>query len=152
MLVCDVKETPLTHCSIMHPKNWQSLKNLWSLLLTNIWISWISMSTTWDRTSKTESTCAYWWDCWEDSLCLCMTSTWRQRTTNKWWVVWSGSPWNHCLNLTCFQVHNVAFSFDLMQDVGLAKPKARPEDIVNLDLKSTLRVLYNLFTKYRNIA
>nr|CAD7453020.1 unnamed protein product [Timema tahoe] len=50
------------------------------------------------------------------------------------------------------KVHNVGFAFDLMQDVGLAKPKARPEDIVNLDLKSTLRVLYNLFTKYKNIS
>lgn len=48
-------------------------------------------------------------------------------------------------------VHNVAFSFELMQDVGLPKPKARPEDIVNMDLKSTLRVLYSLFTKYRNV-
>ncbi|CAG4955254.1 beta-parvin isoform X2 [Colias croceus] len=50
------------------------------------------------------------------------------------------------------KVHNVSFAFELMQDVGLAKPKARPEDIVNLDLKSTLRVLYNLFTKYKNMA
>ncbi|CAK1554993.1 unnamed protein product [Leptosia nina] len=50
------------------------------------------------------------------------------------------------------KVHNVSLAFELMQDVGLAKPKARPEDIVNLDLKSTLRVLYNLFTKYKNIA
>ncbi|GBP11187.1 Beta-parvin [Eumeta japonica] len=50
------------------------------------------------------------------------------------------------------KVHNVAFSFELMQDVGLAKPKARPEDIVNLDLKSTLRVLYNLFTKYKTMS
>lgn len=25
------------------------------------------------------------------------------------------------------KVHNVAFAFDLMQDVGLPKPKARPE-------------------------
>lgn len=49
-------------------------------------------------------------------------------------------------------VHNVAFSFELMQDCGLPRPKARPEDIVNQDLKSTLRVLYNLFTKYRNLA
>lgn len=49
-------------------------------------------------------------------------------------------------------VHNVAFSFELMQDCGLPKPKARPEDIVNQDLKSTLRVLYNLFTKYRSLA
>ncbi|KAM4675282.1 beta-parvin isoform 2-T2 [Discoglossus pictus] len=49
------------------------------------------------------------------------------------------------------KVHNVSFAFELMQDGGLKKPKARPEDIVNLDLKSTLRVLYNLFTKYKNI-
>lgn len=75
------------------------------------------------------------------------------------------------------KVHNVSLAFDLMQDVGLPKPKARPEgnnlnirksnnmlffsifkiallsfiDIVNLDLKSTLRVLYNLFTKYKSI-
>ncbi|XP_065224000.1 beta-parvin [Planococcus citri] len=50
------------------------------------------------------------------------------------------------------KVHNVSFAFELMQDVGLDKPKARPEDIVNLDLKSTLRVLYNLFTKYKNMG
>lgn len=50
------------------------------------------------------------------------------------------------------KVHNVAFAFELMEEVGIAKPKARPEDIVNQDLKSTLRVLYNLFSKYKNIA
>ncbi|XP_053799234.1 beta-parvin isoform X3 [Vidua chalybeata] len=49
------------------------------------------------------------------------------------------------------KVHNVSFAFELMQDGSLKKPKARPEDVVNLDLKSTLRVLYNLFTKYKNI-
>ncbi|XP_070158972.1 beta-parvin isoform X2 [Polyergus mexicanus] len=49
------------------------------------------------------------------------------------------------------KVHNVSFAFDIMQDIGLPKPKARPEDIVNLDLKSILRVLYNLFTKYKGI-
>uniref|UniRef100_A0A1A9X0A7 Calponin-homology (CH) domain-containing protein n=1 Tax=Glossina brevipalpis TaxID=37001 RepID=A0A1A9X0A7_9MUSC len=49
-------------------------------------------------------------------------------------------------------VSNVAFSFALMQDVGLPRPKARPEDIVNMDLKSTLRVLYSLFTTFRNYA
>uniref|UniRef100_A0A8C0YPW6 Parvin, beta n=1 Tax=Cyprinus carpio carpio TaxID=630221 RepID=A0A8C0YPW6_CYPCA len=48
------------------------------------------------------------------------------------------------------QVHNVTFAFELMQDGGLQKPKARPEDVVNLNLKSTLRVLYNLFTNYKN--
>ncbi|XP_054181555.1 beta-parvin isoform X1 [Homo sapiens] len=49
------------------------------------------------------------------------------------------------------KVHNVSFAFELMLDGGLKKPKARPEDVVNLDLKSTLRVLYNLFTKYKNV-
>ncbi|XP_019646407.1 PREDICTED: beta-parvin-like isoform X2 [Branchiostoma belcheri] len=49
------------------------------------------------------------------------------------------------------KVHNVQFSLELMQDGGLPKPKARPEDIVNLDLKATLRVLYNLFTKYKHL-
>ncbi|KAG7214857.1 hypothetical protein INR49_005125 [Caranx melampygus] len=37
------------------------------------------------------------------------------------------------------------------KDGGLERPKPRPEDIVNCDLKSTLRVLYNLFTRYRNV-
>ncbi len=60
------------------------------------------------------------------------------------------------LFLLCFQsfsekVTNVSLAFELMQDAGLARPKARPEDIVNLDLKSTLRVLYNLFTKYKHL-
>ncbi|KAM4882623.1 beta-parvin isoform 2-T2 [Thomomys bottae] len=49
------------------------------------------------------------------------------------------------------KVHNVAFAFELMLDGGLKRPKARPEDVVNLDLKSTLRVLYNLFTKYKDM-
>ena len=49
------------------------------------------------------------------------------------------------------KTHNVSFAFTLMQDAGLPKPKARPEDVVNTDLKSTLRVLYNLFTKYKHL-
>uniref|UniRef100_A0A7N5K4R3 Parvin beta n=1 Tax=Ailuropoda melanoleuca TaxID=9646 RepID=A0A7N5K4R3_AILME len=49
------------------------------------------------------------------------------------------------------KVHNVAFAFELMLDGGLRTPKAHPEDVVNLDLKSTLRVLYNLFTKYKDL-
>uniref|UniRef100_A0A672FFG4 Parvin, alpha a n=1 Tax=Salarias fasciatus TaxID=181472 RepID=A0A672FFG4_SALFA len=49
------------------------------------------------------------------------------------------------------KVHNVSLSFELMQDGGLERPKPRAEDIVNCDLKSTLRVLYNLFSRYRNV-
>jgi len=57
------------------------------------------------------------------------------------------------LTPNCFdeKSHNVSFAFSLMQDAGLPKPKARPEDVVNMDLKSTLRVLYNLFTKYKHL-
>uniref|UniRef100_A0A673WJ87 Parvin, beta n=1 Tax=Salmo trutta TaxID=8032 RepID=A0A673WJ87_SALTR len=40
------------------------------------------------------------------------------------------------------KVHNVAFAFELMQDGGLNKPKAKPD--VHLE------VLYNIFTKYKN--
>uniref|UniRef100_A0AAZ3RTM2 Parvin, alpha a n=1 Tax=Oncorhynchus tshawytscha TaxID=74940 RepID=A0AAZ3RTM2_ONCTS len=47
------------------------------------------------------------------------------------------------------KVYNVSFSFELMQDEGLERP--RPEDIVNCDLKSTLMVLYNLFTCNRHV-
>ncbi|ESO87320.1 hypothetical protein LOTGIDRAFT_210692 [Lottia gigantea] len=50
------------------------------------------------------------------------------------------------------KVHNVHFAFELMQDAGLPQPKARVEDVVNHDLKSTLRVLYNIFTKYKGVA
>ncbi|XP_065072142.1 beta-parvin-like isoform X2 [Rhopilema esculentum] len=49
------------------------------------------------------------------------------------------------------KVHNVEFALDLLQDAGLGKPKAKPEDIVMHDLKATLRVLYALFTKYKNM-
>uniref|UniRef100_S4RGQ3 Parvin alpha n=1 Tax=Petromyzon marinus TaxID=7757 RepID=S4RGQ3_PETMA len=42
------------------------------------------------------------------------------------------------------KVHNVTFAFELMQDGGLAKPKARPEDI------STLEYIYLLWNRVRN--
>ena len=47
------------------------------------------------------------------------------------------------------KVENVTFAFDLMQDVGFPKPKVRPEDIVNMDMKSTLRVIYSIFIKHK---
>ncbi len=40
------------------------------------------------------------------------------------------------------KVANVSLAFELMMDGGLPQPKARPEDIVNLDLKSTLRSVF----------
>ncbi|KFD52538.1 hypothetical protein M514_06572 [Trichuris suis] len=49
------------------------------------------------------------------------------------------------------KVHNVTLSFDLMQEAGMPQPKSRPEDIVNGDMKCTLRILYSLFTRYKHI-
>jgi len=49
------------------------------------------------------------------------------------------------------KVHNVEFALQLVEDAGLPKPRSKPEDIVNGDLKSMLRVLYSLFTKYKNL-
>jgi len=49
------------------------------------------------------------------------------------------------------KVHNVEFAMELTQDAGLPKPRVKAADIVNGDLKSTLRVLYALFTKYKNL-
>jgi len=49
------------------------------------------------------------------------------------------------------KVHNVSFAFQLMYDAGLPKMKPRPEDIVNGDLKSILRVIYSLFLRYKGL-
>jgi len=49
------------------------------------------------------------------------------------------------------RVHNVTFSFELMEQAGLPPPKSRSEDIVNGDVKCTLRLLYGLFSKYKHL-
>lgn len=49
------------------------------------------------------------------------------------------------------KVHNVSFAYQLMYDAGLPKPRARVQDIVNGDLKSTLRILHSLFTRYKHV-
>ncbi|KAH7729538.1 beta-parvin [Aphelenchoides avenae] len=48
------------------------------------------------------------------------------------------------------KLKNVKFSFFLMEEAGMPKPKSRAHDIVNGDLKSTLRVLHAMFTKYKH--
>jgi parvin len=50
------------------------------------------------------------------------------------------------------KLHNVNVAFQLMEEAGiLVRQKVRAEDIINADLKSTLRVLYMIFTKYKHI-
>jgi len=49
------------------------------------------------------------------------------------------------------KLKNVNFAFFLMEEAGIPKPKSRTHDIVIGDLKSTLRVLHALFTKYKHL-
>uniref|UniRef100_A0A0N5AYD6 Calponin-homology (CH) domain-containing protein n=1 Tax=Syphacia muris TaxID=451379 RepID=A0A0N5AYD6_9BILA len=49
------------------------------------------------------------------------------------------------------KMHNVSFAYQLMAEAGTQKPRARVQDIVNGDLKSTLRILHSLFTKYKHV-
>uniref|UniRef100_A0A8C0QYC3 Gamma-parvin n=2 Tax=Canis lupus dingo TaxID=286419 RepID=A0A8C0QYC3_CANLU len=46
-------------------------------------------------------------------------------------------------------LHNVTLALDLLKDEGLLTYPVNPEDIVNKDAKSTLRVLYSLFQKHK---
>uniref|UniRef100_A0A452V1Z1 Gamma-parvin n=1 Tax=Ursus maritimus TaxID=29073 RepID=A0A452V1Z1_URSMA len=46
-------------------------------------------------------------------------------------------------------LHNVTLALELLKDEGLLDYPINPEDIVNKDAKSTLRVLYSLFRKHK---
>uniref|UniRef100_A0A452SJX6 Gamma-parvin n=1 Tax=Ursus americanus TaxID=9643 RepID=A0A452SJX6_URSAM len=46
-------------------------------------------------------------------------------------------------------LHNVTLALELLKDEGLLDYPINPEDIVNKDSKSTLRVLYSLFRKHK---
>ncbi|XP_052016707.1 gamma-parvin isoform X4 [Apodemus sylvaticus] len=45
-------------------------------------------------------------------------------------------------------LHNVTLALELLKDEGLLSYPVNPEDIVNKDVKSTLRILYGLFRKH----
>jgi len=45
---------------------------------------------------------------------------------------------------------NVSLAFRLMEEAGIPKPRNRPSEIVNCDLKATLRVVYSLFIQYKS--
>lgn len=50
------------------------------------------------------------------------------------------------------KLHNVNLAFQLMEDAGISiRERTRPENIVNGDLKSVLRVLYALFSRYKHL-
>ncbi|CAK6444011.1 unnamed protein product [Pipistrellus nathusii] len=46
-------------------------------------------------------------------------------------------------------LHNVTLALELLKEEGLLGCPVRPEDIVNKDSRSTLRVLYSLFCKHK---
>ncbi|XP_029455978.1 gamma-parvin [Rhinatrema bivittatum] len=47
-------------------------------------------------------------------------------------------------------LHNANLAVDLLLSGGLLDSPVNPEDIVNRDVKTTLRVLYSLFSKYKS--
>jgi len=49
------------------------------------------------------------------------------------------------------KLKNVQFAYFLLKEAGIPEPKSRAADIVNGDLKSILRVLHTLFTKYKHV-
>lgn len=49
------------------------------------------------------------------------------------------------------KVKNIKMAFELMINAGLPKPTSLAEDIAKCELKSTLRVLYSIFTKYKHV-
>ncbi|KAM5289168.1 gamma-parvin [Ctenodactylus gundi] len=46
-------------------------------------------------------------------------------------------------------LHNATLALEMLKEEGLLSHRVSPEDIVNKDTKSTLRVLYGLFCKHR---
>lgn len=51
------------------------------------------------------------------------------------------------------KLHNVNVALQLLEDAGFnqIRHKVRAEDVVNADLKACLRVLYTIFSKYKNL-
>ncbi|XP_068134288.1 gamma-parvin isoform X3 [Hyperolius riggenbachi] len=48
------------------------------------------------------------------------------------------------------RLHNVTLALDLLMEAGMLQQPMDPSEIVNQDLKITLRVLYTLFLKHKN--
>lgn len=50
------------------------------------------------------------------------------------------------------RLHNVNVAFQLMEEAGIEiRQRVRAEDVANGDLKSVLRVLYSLFSRYKHL-
>ncbi len=47
------------------------------------------------------------------------------------------------------RVENCRLLFELIEEAGLQKPNCLPEEIASGDLKSIMRTLYTLFSKYK---
>merc|ERR1711970_254007 len=49
------------------------------------------------------------------------------------------------------RVKNITLAFNMMKDLNIDIKDTRPEDIANLDLKSTLRITYALYNRYKYV-
>lgn len=52
---------------------------------------------------------------------------------------------------TAQKMENVQHAMKLMKEAGLKKTKARAKEVVEKDVKAVMRVLYNVFRKYKNV-
>ena len=48
------------------------------------------------------------------------------------------------------KIENSKFLFELIEKAGLQSPNCMPEDIASGDLKSILRILYTMFSNYKD--
>lgn len=62
-------------------------------------------------------------------------------------------PTSYINTLPIHKLHNVNFALQLIEEAGVdgIRQQVRAEDIVNGDLKSLLRVLYALFSRYKHL-
>lgn len=57
---------------------------------------------------------------------------------------------NNYINSSSYhKLHNMNVAFQLMEDAGIPiRQRVRPEEIINCDKKSLLRLLYMIYRKY----
>ncbi|KAG9508762.1 Alpha-parvin, partial [Fragariocoptes setiger] len=61
-------------------------------------------------------------------------------------------PKNYINTLPIQKLHNVNVAFQLIEDAGIdIRQQVRVEDIVNGDLKSVLRVLHSIYSRYKHL-
>ncbi|XP_053318072.1 gamma-parvin-like [Spea bombifrons] len=91
-------------------------------------------------------------------LCLTVTDLDSQFADGVILLLLIGQLEGYFINLSSFfltpttheeKIHNVSFALELLVDGGVLQIPINPADVVSRDIKTTLRVLYSLFLKYK---